>query len=224
MEPYASFAALQAKESVGTDFRIRVRYGRSDIAVMAIHGGGIEPGTTEIAEAVSGEVHTFYSFSGLKPSGNAQLHISSRKFDEPFGTDIARHARMVITVHGCKDTKAMTYLGGRHHQLKQEIKRALTEAGFPAVEGGRFPGVNPKNICNTGYLGMGVQLEISMGMRVRLFEDIKRLYRKSTTPCFIAYVHALQKAIQQNEPPVRDDVKYHIGREYPFMLGGKLIT
>jgi len=201
MEPYASFAALRANETAGSDFRIRVRYGRSGVAVMAIHGGGIEPGTTEIAEAVSGEMHTFYSFSGLKPSGNAQLHISSRKFDEPLGTDITKYARMVITVHGCKDTKMMTYLGGRHHQLKQKIKRALTAAGFPAIEGVRFPGINPKNICNKGRLGMGVQLEISMGMRIRLFQDIKRLYRKNPTPYFIAYVQALQKAIQQATRP-----------------------
>lgn len=94
----------------------------------------------------------------------------------------------------------MTYLGGRHPQLKQEIKRELTAAGFPAIEGVRFPGINPKNICNKSQLGMGVQLEISMGMRVRLFKDIKRLYRKRTTPCFTTYVHALQEAIHHIGP------------------------
>ena len=196
MEPYESFAALQANETIGTDFRIRVHYGQSGITIMAIHGGGIEPGTTEIAEAVAGKAHTFYTFSGLKLSGNAQLHISSRKFDEPLGLDIARHARMLITVHGCKDTKMMTYLGGRHHQLKQKIKIELTLAGFPVTDGVRFPGINPKNICNKSRSGMGVQLEISIGMRIRLFEDIKRLHRKRITPCFLEYVHALQKALQ----------------------------
>jgi len=196
MEPYDSFVALKANETVGIDYHIRVRQGRSGIAVMAIHGGGIEPGTTEIAEAVAGEVHTFYSFSGLKPSGNARLHISSRKFDEPLGADIAKHARTIITIHGCKDAKAMTYLGGRHHQLKLEIKSALTAAGFPALDAMRFPGINPKNICNKNKLGMGVQLEISIGMRNLLFEDITRLHRKRITSCFKAYVHALQRAIK----------------------------
>ncbi|MCB2149593.1 MAG: poly-gamma-glutamate hydrolase family protein [Deltaproteobacteria bacterium] len=196
MAPCPSFAVLQANETIGADYRIRVSHGRSGIAVMAIHGGGIEPGTTEIAEAVAGEAHTFYSFSGLKPSGNACLHISSRKFDEPLGLDIARRARTVITIHGCRDTKAITYLGGRHHRLKLQIKQALTAAGFAAVDGLRFPGTNPKNICNKNRSGMGVQLEISIGMRKRLFEDITRLHRKRITPCFIDYVHALQCGIE----------------------------
>jgi phage replication-related protein YjqB (UPF0714/DUF867 family) len=43
---------------------------------------------------------------------------------------------------------------------------------------------------------MGVQLEISIGMRKRLFEDITRLHRKRITPCFIDYVHALQCGIE----------------------------
>ena len=196
MAPCPSFAALQAHETIGVDYRIRVSHGRSGIAVMAIHGGGIEPGTTEIAEAVAGKVHTFYSFSGLKPSGNALLHISSRKFDEPMGLAIARRARTVITIHGCKDKKAITYLGGRYHRLKLQIKQALTAAGFETVDGLRFPGRNPKNICNKNRSEMGVQLEISIGMRMRLFEDITRLLRKRITPCFIAYVHALKCAIE----------------------------
>ena len=94
----------------------------------------------------------------------------------------------------------MTYLGGRHHQLAQEIKRTLTAAGFPAIDGVRFPGINPKYICNKNRSGMGVQLEISNGMRIRLFKDLKRLYRKRITPCLIAYVHAMQKTIQQEKP------------------------
>ena len=196
MEPYKAFAELQDNETDGDDYRIRVRYGRSGLAVMAIHGGGIEPGTTEIAEAVAGEGHSFYTFSGLKPSGNAKLHISSRTFDEPLGIKLAEQVRVVVTVHGCKDEKEMTFLGGRHLQLKHEILNALTEAGFPATASRRFPGVNPKNICNKGQSGLGVQLEISMGMRMRFFDDISRLHRKRATPCFLSYVHALRKALQ----------------------------
>ena len=57
---------------------------------MAPHGGGIEPGTTEIAEAVAGHEHTFYSFSGVKARGNSVLHITSSRFDEPEGIAIAK--------------------------------------------------------------------------------------------------------------------------------------
>jgi phage replication-related protein YjqB (UPF0714/DUF867 family) len=162
---------------------------------MAIHGGGIEPGTTEIAEAVAGDRHTFYTFSGLKPQGNFQLHLSSRKFDEPNGAGIAANARTVITIHGCRDRKAVTYVGGRHHQLKEEIKRRLAAAGFAAADTQRFPGVNPKNICNRNQMGMGVQLEISMGVRAILFDNVVRRFRHRTTGLFSAYVKAIQHGI-----------------------------
>jgi len=193
---YRSFADLQANEIRDVDYRIRVHYGRSGIAIMAIHGGGIEPGTTEIAEAVAGDVHTFYTFSGLKARGNACLHMSSRRFDEPQGIGIARQARTVVAIHGCGDSTTMTYVGGRHHRLKREIKAALAGAGFPVADALRFPGVHPGNVCNKNRSGMGVQLEISMAMRLRLFEDMLRLHRKRVTPRFSAYVQALQEGIR----------------------------
>lgn len=197
MHPYPSFADLQADQTIDVDYRIRVRHGRSGIAIMAIHGGGIEPGTTEIADALAGEVHTFYAFSGIKPCGNAGLHISSRKFDEPTGIDVARQARTVVTIHGCRDRKAITYVGGRHFQLKLEIKQALTAAGFAAADAMRFPGVNPKNICNKNRSGMGVQLEVSLGMRQHLFEDLTRLHRKPGTASFSVYIRALRRGLSR---------------------------
>jgi phage replication-related protein YjqB (UPF0714/DUF867 family) len=165
MPSYPSFECLQANEVVGVDYRIRVRRGLSGFAIMAIHGGGIEPGTTEIADAVAGQWHTFYTFSGLKPSGNADLHISSRKFDEPAGRLIAQDSRVVVTIHGCRDESAATYVGGRHAGMRKAIRAALASAGFTAADARRFPGISPKNICNRGRSGMGVQLEISIAMR-----------------------------------------------------------
>ena len=201
MHSYSSFANLQANETINVDYRIRVRRGRSGFAIMAIHGGGIEPGTTEIAEAVAGEDHTFYSFSGLKLSGNAELHISSRKFDEPVAINVTREALSVVTVHGCKDRKAMTWIGGRYFELKKAIKQALTAAGFPVADAMRFPGVNPKNICNKNRLGKGVQIEVSLGMRLRLFVDLTRLHRRPSTVCFSAYVSALQWGLNRFSLP-----------------------
>ncbi|BBO75083.1 hypothetical protein DSCW_25000 [Desulfosarcina widdelii] len=200
MPSYPSFAALQKNEVLGVDYRIRVRRGLSGIAIMAIHGGGIEPGTTEVADAVAGQWHTFYTFSGLKPSGNAGLHISSRKFDEPVGRFIAQNSRTVVTIHGCRDESLATYVGGRHAAMKKAIRAALASAGFTATDARRFPGINPKNICNRGRLGMGVQLEIPIAMRKLLFEDISRLYRKRGRPCFSAYVRAVQLGINRSCP------------------------
>jgi phage replication-related protein YjqB (UPF0714/DUF867 family) len=193
---YSSYAALAHSETRDVDYRISVHQGVSGIAVMAIHGGGIEPGNTEIAEATAAEQHSFYAFSGIKPKGNARLHITSRKFDEPVGRAIAQHARTVLSIHGCADTVEMVYIGGRHVQLKERIRLALEQAGFPVGETARFPGVNPKNICNINALGMGVQLEISNGLRRRLFPEGAGPLRKPPTECFLSFVAALRQGLE----------------------------
>ena len=66
MSKYRTFRQLSACETEDIDYRIRCRPGRTGIAVVAIHGGGIEPGTSEIAEAVAGDRHSFYTFRGIK--------------------------------------------------------------------------------------------------------------------------------------------------------------
>jgi phage replication-related protein YjqB (UPF0714/DUF867 family) len=40
------------------------------LAVVALHGGGIEPGSSEIANDIAGEESSFYAFEGLKAPDN----------------------------------------------------------------------------------------------------------------------------------------------------------
>jgi phage replication-related protein YjqB (UPF0714/DUF867 family) len=84
MDKYESYEELRQNEQEH-HFQIHHQEGSSGVAVMAPHGGGIEPGTTEIARGVAGTDHTFYAFEGLKPGGNQDLHITSTNFDEPVG-------------------------------------------------------------------------------------------------------------------------------------------
>ena len=195
MPSYHSFHELKKTEVIGVDYRIRVRYGASGLAVMSIHGGGIEPGTTEIAEAAAGDVHTFYTFSGLKKKENGRLHLSSREFDEPLGVEIAKHAAAVVTIHGCRDDREIVRLGGRHELLKARIQTALVRSGYLTADDLRFPAKSPENICNRNRSRMGVQLEISLPLRKRLFTDITRILRKTGTPQFNHFVAALQEGL-----------------------------
>lgn len=56
----------------------------NNILLTAIHGGGIEPGTTELARRVSNVgKYNFYSFEGLRKHNNDQLHVTSTNYDEP---------------------------------------------------------------------------------------------------------------------------------------------
>ena len=76
MDKYANFSALKQNEREGEDYTILHRNGDSKFAIMAPHGGGIEPGTMGIADAIAGNDHTFYAFKGIKKTRNTILHIT----------------------------------------------------------------------------------------------------------------------------------------------------
>ena len=95
---YQNFAELSAHEKEGVDYTVTVEERPSPILALAIHGGRIEGTTSELARdiASAGDAK-LYLFEGIKPSGNTDLHITSRRFDEPRGLSIAalRMARII---------------------------------------------------------------------------------------------------------------------------------
>jgi phage replication-related protein YjqB (UPF0714/DUF867 family) len=164
---------------------------------MAPHGGGIEPGTLDIADAIAGREHTFYAFKGIKPAGNPVLHLTCTRFDEPLGVAVACKAEVVVTIHGCRDPSQTVFLGGRHGELKAAICTALTAAGFSAVVGAR-PGlqaVKRANICNRCRTGRGVQLEISAGLRRKLLAGMNGHQQGRPTPLFAPFVAAVRRVL-----------------------------
>ena len=196
MTEYRSIRELAAKEPPGRSFCIEWRKGRSGLVIMAIHGGGIEPGTTEIAEAAAGKDHGFYSFTGLKKSGNRALHIPSHLFDESIGRNMAASARTVAAVHGCRGQTPITYLGGKDEALKNAVGKELAASGFRAAESPRLPGLLPDNICNRGRSAKGLQLELSRGLRQLLFAELCSSGRSRTGPSFARFVSALRKGLE----------------------------
>jgi Poly-gamma-glutamate hydrolase len=84
-----------------------VRRARPKFALVAPHGGGIEPGTSELADAIAGSDLSFYTFEGLKSSGNTDLHITSTRFDEPMCLTLLASSSVVVTLHGEHSTKTV---------------------------------------------------------------------------------------------------------------------
>lgn len=174
MDRYCCFDELRMHETGGRDFRIRLRQRESQFAIMAPHGGGIERGTSQLAEAIAGDEHSFYVFEGIKHRNNPRLHITSDRFDEPQALDMVRKTHTVITVHGAKGQNQAVYTGGLHHDLEMRIQEALVAAGFTA-EHDPSPtrqGRGKTNICNRGYGGKGVQLELTRGLRKQMFDPV----------------------------------------------------
>ena len=85
MDKYANFIELEQNEREGEDYTILFREANSKFLIISPHGGGIEPGTIDLADAVASSDHTFCAFKGIKKTGNKTLHITSNRFDEPIG-------------------------------------------------------------------------------------------------------------------------------------------
>jgi phage replication-related protein YjqB (UPF0714/DUF867 family) len=168
LDKYPSFAALEACEVAGTDYSINlVRREESGVLIVAPHGGSIEIGTSELATLVAGADYSLFTFDGLKARGlNRDLHITSHNFDHPGCVTLAARHSIVLGVHGCKGESTQVYVGGLDTELTTLLTERLLAAGLPAsAVGHKYPGRNPRNICNRGARQRGAQLELSLDLR-----------------------------------------------------------
>ena len=195
---YTSYKSLAASEKEGRDFRVSLRRVRNaPIAVVAPHGGGIEPGTAEIADRLADRDFSYYAFEGLKPCNNKVLHIRSTEFDEPRFIKLIAAVPIVVAVHGRNDAGTAIWVGGLDRFMKGRVHQALTTAGFAAslVTGPPLMGSNPRNLCNRGKAGAGLQLEISLGLRAKLFFSLETAGRRNPTDLFSEFIGTLRAAL-----------------------------
>lgn len=167
-DSYMGFRDLAKVQVEGTDYRVHVHPNTgSSIAVMAPHGGSIEQGTSEVARAIAGVDFNLYLFEGIRLAGNyAALHLTSHKFDEPRCLELLSHCDHVIAIHGCRGDEQQALIGGLDEPLKVRVGKAIAELGIDTrLQGHRFSATEPKNICNRGRRGVGVQIEMTMALR-----------------------------------------------------------
>ena len=193
---YKNFAELIQSEREHFAFKRRVNTRWSRVAVIAPHGGGIEPGTTEIARAIAGWAFSFYSFEGIKNSGNDILHITSTLFDEPKCIALLQRSEFAAAIHGCEGWEAATFIGGLDEELGARLIDALNAAGFRASKADEnYAGLQPNNICNRGRSGKGVQLELTSGLRRSMFKGLGRQERFETRPIFRKFALTVRKTL-----------------------------
>lgn len=176
METNVTNSVDHKTETSVTDFvdhRIETNVTDSNVIVIAIHGGKIEKGTTELAYALSSHNnYNYYSFMGLKSKGNSALHISSAKFDEPTALEMVSQSKTTLSIHGCSGSEEFTYIGGLDTELGNRIKKSLTKYGFTVLDAPKnLAGISPNNIVNKNMNGWGVQIEISKGLRTQFFSS-----------------------------------------------------
>ncbi|MER5768423.1 poly-gamma-glutamate hydrolase family protein [Streptomyces sp. NPDC001985] len=215
----------------GRDYSRRFRRADPNLAphftrttVMAIHGGGIEPGTSELCLGIAGfhtspvapagrdglPLHDYWMFEGRKTSGNADaFHVTSSKADDRVALSMAGSSLNVVSVHGCDwqgvttpDNKQAVVVGGLNVPFKNLLKAQLTAAGFQVIDGAgtNLAGEQPNNICNRTILRMGAQLELTGELRAAMFTVNTGAGRAtSTTQVFHDFVAATRKAIHLQE-------------------------
>ncbi|MFF8828863.1 poly-gamma-glutamate hydrolase family protein [Streptomyces sp. NPDC015131] len=205
-------------EYLDTSLGQRHPYHRTTI--MAMHGGGIETGTSELCLGIAGYhpatlaplqdghgAHDYWMFEGLRSSGNRDLHVTAKNNDDHVALSMAASSLNVLSLHGCTAAQAGTadpravVVGGLNERFKTLLKNAFTTAGIawrdgndPAVRD--LAGVNPDNPCNRTMLRKGAQLELTTELRAAMFRVNTRAGRAgSTTEVFDRFVTACRSAI-----------------------------
>ncbi|MFL4905868.1 poly-gamma-glutamate hydrolase family protein [Streptomyces sp. MMS24-I2-30] len=164
-------------------------------AVLALHGGGIETGTSELCLGMAGyhpkdltphygagaPLYDYWMFEGIKSSGNSALHVTATHCDDRVARSLAAGVLNVVSVHGCKADQAgapatrpeAVVIGGRNTVLRQYLDEELSAAGVQTIDVAAdddIAGVSPDNICNRTMLGMGAQLELTTELRASMFD------------------------------------------------------
>ncbi|MBT8227881.1 MAG: poly-gamma-glutamate hydrolase family protein [Dactylosporangium sp.] len=191
--------------------------------VIAPHGGGIEPGTSELCLAIAGlhpgtldpapaggPAYDFWMFEGLLASGNSALHVTSTHCDDDIARSLCAGSKNVLALHGCtpsvagleSDAEAIM-VGGGNPGFKQVLIEELTTAQFAAFDAETVPaiaGTSADNIVNRNLLSGGGQLELTTPLRSTMFTINTRAGRGgSTTQAFWDFVNATRTAIARLE-------------------------
>jgi phage replication-related protein YjqB (UPF0714/DUF867 family) len=198
-DKYTCWSELAKENSTPAHFVIHSLFnGSATWLVAAPHGGGIEPGTTEIAKTIADRSFGFYSVEGTKQTGNRILHITSHRFDEPTFNEAVRQHDRVLAIHGCDDVDrspgVLVWVGGADGTLVKRAIATLTSAGYAARADSYTPGAEAANLCNRGRAGGGLQFELAEALRSRFFENLTRAGRRRPTdalPRFAVVVREL---------------------------------
>jgi phage replication-related protein YjqB (UPF0714/DUF867 family) len=152
------------------------------VGILALHGGGIEPGTEAIARLVARQTGaSLYIYAGRLPRGNLRLHRPSPCHDSELTTALRRfldHVQLAISIHGHGRAEETVFLGGLNYALAARLAKvagdALPRYGWitdPVAIPLGLRGRHPRNAVNLPP-DRGVQIELPRLLReVRTHAD-----------------------------------------------------
>jgi phage replication-related protein YjqB (UPF0714/DUF867 family) len=181
----------------GVDYAINVRESGGYVAVVALHAGGIEPLTGELAEAIAGPDHNLYLFCGLRETDNAALRISPLRAQEMRLDNLIRRSKAVLSLTGVADVGQTVQVGGTNETLRLVLLGALQEAGFDARRS-ETPGVDGSRayFFNQAEYG-GVQMELSAGLRASMLNAPLHAFRWQDPACWNERLHLFVRVVRE---------------------------
>ena len=192
-DEFKSMEDLKMVLQEGVDYRIKTRDRNSNVTVAAPHGGFIEPGSSELAEAISGDEYNLFDFRGLDNKHPRKAHVTSSHYKDPLLTELLNKSDICLSVHGMRGEEEALYVGGLNKELRELVTEKLTAAGFPANSNPpKFRGEHQKNFINSPK-DHGVQLELSWGLRKTIMEEQGDI----ENPRFRNFVKAVRGAIRE---------------------------
>ncbi|MBS3751919.1 MAG: poly-gamma-glutamate hydrolase family protein [Anaerolineales bacterium] len=190
------FQAFISNKVPEVDYLQRVLDRDSDIALLAPHAGGIEPGTGKLAKSISGNDLSYYIFEGIQYTNNCELHLPSTQFNDPLCLNLLQTTKVAVSIHGCSFPEEAVFVGGLNTPFIIRILEQLNTNGFCASRDQTdHSGKDPSNICNLCESNKGVQLELSRPLRKSFFRSLDRPGREHPTVAFNEFVIAIRNAL-----------------------------
>ncbi len=207
---YNSFAELSASEKA-ENYTIKAHDIGSDTTILAIHGGGIERGTSEVVETLNGYgKYNTYLFEGNKVNGNGSLFLRAINFDEPKAVSLVKNSDYTLSVIGAAGDDEVTYIGGQNKILAELIRLHLVNQGYNVKPLNSIPEriagelnsniVNKNELFNGSYQIGGVQIAISNGLRDKLVTDPDLSMLRN-------YSNSIHKALSESWPTVASNLE-----------------
>ena len=167
-KPYTSFPELVLHCDANLDYRVQVTDRGAKATIICIHGGAIEPLTSELAAAIAGAEHNLYDLTGLRAEDNRQLRIPVARFEEVRLFTLLKRSHIAVSIDGVPGVDPMVHLGGCNVLLKQILNNQLTQAGYrvcvPYTSGAAH---DPSRFYNAPIAG-GVLLELNSTLRAEM--------------------------------------------------------
>ena len=177
-----------------------------DFLLFTPHGGGIEPGTSEICNSIAKQNYSTYLFEGVGRNCEI-LHLTSTNFDEPQLLNMLAIHKYSISIHGMTNSISNTvnadiFLGGRNQSLIKFTTKLLKQQNFEVVnnietKNSILNGTDKSNVTNMCIRKKGMQIEISDSLRNKFFEGNYKLKRGRNKPtkCFTLFCETIRQSI-----------------------------